>query len=217
MKFINFFSILCFPFFMSNMAISQTKVACIGDSITFGARIENREDNSYPAQLQDSLGADWLVGNFGNNGSTLLKKGNKPYWKQRQFTDAQKFNPDIVIIKLGTNDTKPGNIDKHKEDFIKDYLDLINIFKALPSNPKIYVCLPVPAFPGNFRITNKVLVSEIIPRIKEVIKKAKVETINLHDPFLENADLFPDKIHPNKEGAGKMAHLIYKRLMLNKE
>lgn len=194
------------------ISFSQKKIACIGDSITYGARIENREENSYPAQLQDILGTEWLVGNFGNSGSTLLKKGNKPYWKQKQFTAAKNFNPDVVIIKLGTNDTKPYNI-KHKEDFVKNYIELIDIFKELPSKPEIYVCFPVPAFPGNFKITNKVLVSEVIPRIKKVIDQTKVKSINLYQPFTEDADLFPDKIHPNKEGAGKIAKIVSQYLL----
>lgn len=193
---------------------AQIKVACIGNSITYGAKIENRTQNSYPAQLQKMLGKEWMVKNFGNSGSTLLKKGNKPYWNQKQFTEAQNFHPDVVIFKLGTNDTKPINI-VFKDEFINDYIDLITLFKALPSQPKIYVCLPVPAFPGNARITNNVLVSEIIPRIKEVIKKTKVEHINLYQPFVNDASLFPDKIHPNKEGAKKMAEIIFELIKNN--
>lgn len=211
MKLTKLLSLLCIPLFMNNSSLPHTKIACVGDSITFGARIKNRKTNSYPAQLQKLMGDEFVVKNFGNSGSTLLKKGNKPYWNQKEFTAAQEFQPDVVIIKLGTNDTKPGNI-QHKEDFINNYIDLINTYKALPSKPTIYVCIPVPAFPGNARITNKVLVKEIIPRIQQVIKKTGVNVINLHDPFLKDADLFPDTIHPNKEGAGKMAQIIYNHL-----
>lgn len=212
MKFIKNFPFITLFSLVYTLSFSQKKVACIGDSITYGSRIENREENSYPAQLQNILGTDWLVGNFGNSGSTLLKKGNKPYWNQKEFNRAKNFNPDIVIIKLGTNDTKPDNI-LHKDDFISDYIELINTFKELPSKPKIYVCLPVPAFPGNLKITNKVLVAEIIPRVKKVIRKTNVKCINLYKPMLKDADLFPDKIHPNKEGAGKMAAIISKKLL----
>lgn len=211
MKTVNKLILIAF-LLIHSFIFSQKKIACIGDSITFGARIENREENSYPAQLQDLLGNEWEVGNFGNSGSTLLKKGNKPYWNQKEFTKAKNFNPDIVIIKLGTNDTKPGNI-KHKCDFKSDYKKLIKTFKNLPSKPKIYVCIPVPAFPGNFRITNKVLVKEIIPRTKKIIAKTDVEMIDLYTPMLDDAELFPDKIHPNKEGAGKIAKIIYEYLI----
>lgn len=49
------------------------RVACVGDSITYGAKIEDNFLNSYPAQLQLFLGSDYLVGNFGASGYTLQK------------------------------------------------------------------------------------------------------------------------------------------------
>lgn len=85
------------------------KVACVGDSITFGAGIKNREKDSYPAQLQAMLGSGFKVGNFGISARTLLKKGDRPYWKEQIYRDALAFQPDYVIIKLGTNDIKPKN------------------------------------------------------------------------------------------------------------
>ena len=77
------------------------RVACVGDSITFGAAIKDRAKNCYPAQLGRMLGEEWDVANFGVNGATLLKKGDKPYWKQKAFEQAHAFEPDVVIIKLG--------------------------------------------------------------------------------------------------------------------
>ena len=91
-------------------ALSETiKIACVGDSITYGAGIKDRKNMNYPVQLGKILGQKYEVKNFGNSGSTMLKKGDKPYWKQREYKAALEFNPNIVIIKLGTNDTKPQN------------------------------------------------------------------------------------------------------------
>jgi len=80
------------------------RIACVGDSITYGAGIKGRVTKSYPAQLQELLGATYNVGNFGVSGRTLLKKGDKPYWENKAYKNALDFKPDIVIIKLGTND-----------------------------------------------------------------------------------------------------------------
>ena len=66
------------------VGICQTnpiKVACIGDSVTYGSGIEDRDNNSYPAQLQKMLGDEYVVGNFGKPGATLLVKGHRPYFK----------------------------------------------------------------------------------------------------------------------------------------
>ena len=96
------------------------KVACVGNSITYGAFIPNRDKNSYPAQLQAYLGKEYDVRNFGVSGSTLLSKGDHPYINTQEYINSQKFQPDIVLIKLGTNDTKPQNW-KYKTEFENDY------------------------------------------------------------------------------------------------
>ena len=112
------------------------KVACVGDSITFGAAIKDRKTNCYPAQLGRMLGEGYRVANFGVNAATMLKKGNKPYWKLKQFQAAQDTQPDIVIIKLGTNDTKPHNW-KHKDAYAANYTEMVKRFQGLDSKPKV--------------------------------------------------------------------------------
>ena len=113
-----------------------TKVACIGTSITYGATIVNMPRDSYPAQLGRLLGTQWKVRNFGVNGRTMLKKGNLPYWNTPVFEQAMEFLPDVIIIELGTNDSKPQNW-KYKSEFYDDYKDMINGLLALKSSPKI--------------------------------------------------------------------------------
>ncbi|MDC0497388.1 GDSL-type esterase/lipase family protein [bacterium] len=185
------------------------RVACVGDSITYGASIKGRANNCYPAQLQRLLGKAYEVQNFGVNGATLLKKGNNPYWRTKRFKPAHAFNPDIVVIKLGSNDSKPDNW-RHKDNFVDDYVALIESFRALPSKPVVYICKPVPAFPpGNSKITDPIVRGEVIPLIQEVAEKAKVEVIDLYVALSDRADLFPDKVHPNAKGAGVIAQTIF--------
>ena len=97
--------VFCISFIASLTTAEQTdkiRVACVGDSITFGAGVKERNKNSYPKVLAGLLGEKYDVRNFGVNGATLLKKGNKPWWKLRAFKDATAFKPNVVIIKLGT-------------------------------------------------------------------------------------------------------------------
>ena len=86
-----------------------TRVACIGNSITYGYGLKNRSEECYPAVLGIMLGENYTVENFGISARTLLNKGDHPYMQEKLFTEARAFHPDIVIIKLGTNDTKPHN------------------------------------------------------------------------------------------------------------
>src|SRR5438270_834071 len=82
------------------------KVACVGDSITQGSGLQ---ENTYPLQLQRMLGSNYEVRNFGVGGATLLEQGDKPYIQQKLYQDSLAFQPDVVVIMLGTNDSKPQN------------------------------------------------------------------------------------------------------------
>lgn len=184
------------------------RVACVGDSITYGFGLQQRGQQSYPAQLQGLLGDQWAVGNFGKNGATVLKKGHAPYWKAPQFKAAQKFMPDVVIIKLGTNDTRPQNIGKHKSEFVADYVDLIRTFQNLESKPEVWICYSVPIYTEHKGMTNAVLVNDVIPLVTEVARQAGVEVIDLNAALSAREELFPDGIHPNADGAGVIAKTV---------
>jgi len=187
------------------------RVACVGDSITYGAGIKDRQRDSYPAQLGRMLGDKWQARNFGVSGATLLKKGDNPYWKQKAFKDAVAFNPHVVVIKLGTNDTKPQNW-KFKEEFAGDYKDMIYAFRNMPAKPRIWICRPAPAYEERWGISDERIRAEAIPLIDRVAEKTGVQTIDLYKPLNGKPDLFPDKIHPNAAGATLMAQEIYRVL-----
>jgi len=189
---------------------AKIKIACVGNSITQGPGRENPD--SYPLQLQEILGEAYDVKNFGVSGRTLLKKGDYPYWDEPQFEEVKQFKPDILIIKLGTNDSKSQNW-QFKDEFVSDYLDLIKAFKkSMPKKSKVFICLPVPVFKTNFGITEDVLVNEMRPMLLEIAKKSKSQVINLYDPLLPYSDLFPDGIHPNTKGLTIMATEVSKAI-----
>ncbi len=192
----------------------EVKIACVGNSITYGSGIANREKLSYPAQLQAWLGSNYSVKNFGVSGATLLKKGDKPYWNQPEYQAALDFNPDIVIIKLGTNDSKPQNW-QFSTDFSQDYSDMVQSFKALASKQRILLALPVPVFvPEKWGIRDSIVRDGIIPLIKEVANETKCQYIDLYTPLLPYKWAFPDAVHPNSIGASVMVEWIYRGLFL---
>lgn len=104
------------------------KVACIGNSITYGSGIADRPRDSYPSQLARMLGEKWEVRNFGVSARTMLKKGDFPYWREEAYEQVKAFLPDVVIIKLGTNDTKPQNW-KFSGEFFADFRAMVNDLK----------------------------------------------------------------------------------------
>jgi acyl-CoA thioesterase-1 len=191
--------------------VQPIKVACIGNSITFGAGLADWRTDSYPAFLGRSLGNEYDVKNFGVNGRTALRKSKSSYWNVKQFRRAIVYKPDIVIIKFGTNDSKPENW-QYKDEFEKDYGDLVDVFLNLPSHPKVFVCKPVPAFNKKYTISDSAIVNEIIPIIEKVGKVKKVEVIDLYKAFSGKEKLFLDGIHLNEEGCAFMAKEIYKAI-----
>ena len=190
---------------------AQIKVACIGDSITYGAKVENRKKLAYPRQLGLMLGERYTVQNFGASGKTLLKKGNAPYWKTGLYKNALKWQPNIVVIKLGTNDTKMVNW-KHKDELKQDLIDLVDSFQSLKSKPTVYLCLPVPAFLDGKNIDRTRVKEGVIPVVKAVAALKKLPIIDLYQRMLDKEALMPDKIHPNAEGAYELASEVYHAL-----
>lgn len=210
MLYLRSISILAFVVLaLSLNAADKIKIACVGDSITFGAGVEQREKNNYPLVLAQLLGDKYETKNFGNSGATLLKHGDRPYWNLPEFKGATEYAPNIVVIKLGTNDSKPQNWAK-KGEFEKDYAALVEHFQTLPSKPKVFICLPVPVYETKWGINEPVVKNEIIPILQKVAKDKNATIIDLYAPLSGKPELFPDKIHPNAAGARLMAETIAK-------
>jgi len=179
----------------------KIKVACVGDSITEGAGMNG---NPYPKQLQEMLGDKWQVENFGVSGRTLMNKGDHPYSKEKKYQDALAMKPDVVIIMLGTNDTKPQNW-KFKDEFEADYKMLIKSFQGVESKPRIYICRACPVIgDGSYGIKEDGI-QEQIPIVNKIAAELGLGIIDMHATLKDTPDLIPDNVHPNAEGGRKMA------------
>jgi acyl-CoA thioesterase I len=194
---------------LASLAQKIVKVACVGNSITEGYGLKKEE--AYPAQLQLLLGEGYEVHNYGRSGRTLLNKGDRPYMKETAYREALDWNPDIVVIKLGTNDTKPQNW-KFRNDFVADYVALVRSFKNLPSHPKVYVCYPIPVFRTNWGINDSTVRRGILPMVKKVKRKTRSRLIDLYHPFEGKASIVFDGVHPTAEGTRLLAGEVYKAL-----
>ncbi len=190
----------------------QRKVVCVGASITEGAFIENPKENSFPGQLQSLLRNRYKVFNYGVSGTTMLRKGNLPYWKTDAYQSALKSEPDIVLIDLGGNDAKAVNRPYYNE-LEKDCRDMIRSFTQLPSHPRVILMLPFVSFETDTnQIWDRKIVRNIIPRLRKAAYEENVEVLDMHSLLIDRPDLFPDKIHPNKEGAGIVANRLFQQI-----
>jgi len=207
------FFLAIFLFFLSQIFAQnpKIKVACIGNSVTYGYGLKDPSTQSYPVQLQKMLGEKYDVENFGHSGATLLRKGHNPYYKTKEFAEALKLIPDIAIIHLGLNDTDPRDWNNYSNDFRGDYSWLIDTFRKVNPQVKVYICLMTPIFNDHprFRSGTRDWYWKVQNLIPEIAKVNRTGLIDLHTPFYFHPNLFPDALHPNKQGAMILAKTVY--------
>ena len=213
------------------------RVACVGNSITEGFGIDMCGAYGYPAELQKLLGSDYWVKNFGVSARTMLNKGDYPYMNEQAWQDAQAFKPDVVLIKLGTNDSKPENW-QYGAEFRQDLEQMILTLRpdlAQPvgkkgrkspnkptkpttpttptAKPQIILMTPIPAFKPTWNISDSVIVNGIIPVQQEVAQKYGLQVIDLHTLYANDGDkMLKDGIHPDGKGAHRLAEIIANEL-----
>jgi lysophospholipase L1-like esterase len=188
-------------------------VTCVGASITYGTFIEDHAHNSFPGQLQSLLGDQYQVNNFGVSGCTMLKKGDSPYWKTKEYEEALTSNPDVVFIDLGGNDSKLINR-KYLNEINQDCQNMIDAFRQLPAHPRVIVLLPVVSFVGDTTgIWDPVIVNKVIPGLQLAAYEKNAEVLNMHPLLINHSELMPDKIHPNKMGSEIIAKRLFEFLM----
>ena len=198
-------------------AQKNIRVACIGNSVTYGYGHSNPNITSYPTRLGELLGDKYEVRNFGHSGATLLNRGHRPYTQQQAYRDVVAFAPDKAIIHLGLNDTDPRNWPNYRDEFIPDYLALIDTLRKVNSKVEVWVCRMTPIFHGHrrFKSGTRDWHAQIQVAIEEVARLADVHLIDLHEPLYHRPDLFADALHPNAEGAQILAETVYSAMTGN--
>ncbi|MBK8479421.1 MAG: hypothetical protein IPL39_25000 [Opitutaceae bacterium] len=190
------------PLLVAVLPAQTVRVACVGDSITAGG---------YPGILDGLLPANYEVRNFGVSGATALAAGHGdlPYRSQPEYAAAVAFAPDIVVIKLGTNDSKAENW-INRQYFDTDLAAIVTSFYGLSSHPQVFLCAPIPAMGTDYGIAPRVIETEIVPRILQLRGSlAGVRGIDCFSPFLGHPDYYDDRIHPNEAGRQLLAATIH--------
>lgn len=184
----------------------QVRIACIGDSITWGAGLEDRFSQSYPVVLGNLMGQGVVTRNFGFNGRIASSEGDYPYMLENKYDTVKMWLPDVVTIMLGTNDSKPHNWNPEK--FEEGYLAMIDDLRGIESHPKIVLITPAPAGDNRHAIRDSVIRDEVIPAIHAIARKRHLPVIDMYTPFEDARDLFPDNVHPGVEGSRRIAEVL---------
>lgn len=187
------------------------RVACVGNSITYGSGLAHREREAYPVQLQALLGDAYEVGSFGKPGATLLRRAFRPYFDQEEFRRAMDFRADIAVIHLGVNDTDPRAWPNYRDEFVRDYLALIDSLRT--ANPQVRVLVaaitPIADRHPRFQSGTKEWQDMVRASVADVARIAGAELIDFFTPLYPYPWMLPDAIHPDAEGAAILARTAY--------
>lgn len=190
----------------------KTKIACIGDSITYGfGVVVKRKKYAFPALLAESDLLDCTTVNYGLSDRTLLSTADKPYFREKIGKTAWNTDADVVLFMLGSNDCKRKNWDA--ERFAEEYETAVRHYLSL--GKKLFVMTPPNFFyekwnPEGYSVD--ALRNELVPAVRSIAAKCGVGCIDLFELTKDHPEWFPDRIHPNAAGntaiAGKIAEDI---------
>lgn len=204
--------------FFAQLSVAQkVKVSCIGNSITYGYGMQDPARESYPAHLQEMLGDEYQVGRFGRSGATLLNHGHRPYMQTEEFRQAIDFAGDIAVIHLGINDTDPRDWPMYSDEFVPDYCALVDSVRRANAKCRVILALMTPLSDRHHRFLSgtRDWHRNIQHCIAKVAELKRCELIDFYTPFKHRPELFPDRIHPNKEGYRMLAEVVYRYLTGN--
>ena len=193
----------------------KIRVACIGDSITWGYAMTNRVVECYPAQLQRMLGDGYEVLNCGDPGAGAYldpkvpagKWCPHPWRKGVAAARAYAFGPDIVVSNLGINDCSPymgergaeGSIPVEKGLFRRQYVDLLTDFGTGERAPKFIVWTRLgPTGKGHSLKgkPNAALMEEDLKAVAAAVHATPLDMLTPLQPLVETAHFAADGIHP---------------------
>jgi lysophospholipase L1-like esterase len=204
----------------------KTRVVCVGDSITAGGYWQNNLRGYLPVE-------DYEVIGLGVSGTTGLWTGvdlgfdpsGAPYSYvvKPQYEQSKRYNGDVVVIMLGTNDSKPVNYAKIKEDngaqFIKDMTAMVQAYQSQANDPQVFLALPATVYRdlASGSINNVNLEELIIPCLEAVAEATGATLIDVHSATKNQSENFPDGVHPNDAGKAVIAQTIANAIKENAE
>lgn len=189
----------------------ERRIVCVGDSITYGQGVLfSRETDSYTAILADMTNS--TVVNYGLSSRTLLSNGDFPYTKEHHYTDSLSEQADVVIIMLGSNDSKPTFW--NKEQFMTEYSAMISSYLEMGSNPEVYVMIPPRVYieqdGGN--CDDATIGGELKDAVISLGEELPIGVIDLYALTTDHPEWFSDGLHPNAEGNRAIAEEIAKAI-----
>jgi len=190
----------------------QIKIACAGDSTTYGHGISGWPKNNYPTVLQNLLGDAYHVNNYGVSSFAVQESADRSYRTLPHYQESLAYDADYVVFMMGSNDSKPINW-KGADAFKTDLLSLLDTY----GDSEIILCTLPSAFflEGQTEgVTNHDIQPLIVEEIAEITREVAAERgytlIDIHALTAQHPEWFEkDGVHPSNEGAAAIAREVY--------
>ncbi len=196
------------PLIASNRTDS-IRVVCLGDMLSMGLGLEKPADDCYPAHLTRLLGEGWIVANMAAPRVCVMAAADFPLFRHQAMPSAILYDPDVVVICLGSNDARSNNW-PHADEFVKDYTAMVETFKGLPTKPRVWICSPTPVFTNaTATIAPATIPEQMLPMLREVSAATGAGFIDFYTPLKDHPDLFLDGFFPTRDGSLRMAELVH--------
>ena len=190
----------------------QIKIACAGDSTTYGHGISGWLKNNYPAVLQNLLGENYHVNNYGVSSFAVQTGADRSYRSLPHYQESLAYDADYVVFMMGSNDSKPHNW-KGADAFKTDLLSLLDTY----GDTQIILCTLPSAFflEGQTEGTTNhdiqpLIVNEIAEITREVAQERGYTLIDIYALTAQHPEWFEkDGVHPSNEGAAAIAQEVY--------
>lgn len=203
--------LLCFVlalFFGAGQAGAKTEVACIGDSITLGVGSDGGRD--YPEYLQELLGEEYQVYNYGVKGRAILPDSRHPYQRESCYQTSREQKADLYLIMFGSNDIWEESWDK--DIFGQELERFVRSYQEVSEHTCVYLIKPPEYFPKEGDVQGqqkKLLMQDLYESIDEAAQTTGCGVIDLYSLTKDHPGWFADEVHPNAQGYEKIAEYIY--------
>ncbi len=198
----------------------RIKWACLGNSLTAGYPQANLTYVNGTTRLSGLIGYQDTIRNFGVSSSTLLKKGDVPYWTRtisgtNVFAAVFAFKPDIISIELGTNDTKSQNW-QYNSEFVADLTAMVDtLTNNISPAPQIWLMLPPPIYTNTYGINDSIMTNGVIPKIQQVAAAKGLKMLDANTRMRAIATSSPttyysDGVHFTARGSDSLSAILYR-------
>eukprot|EP00667_Euglena_gracilis_P019537 EG_transcript_20954 len=185
------------------------RIACVGDSLTS----HHRHGQAYPWHMERYLrpllpGVNLTVGNFGKASATAMLNTDRPYTQCSDWPRLAEFQPQLVVVLLGINDSKRRNWLRAggAKQFYEELKALVLGFRN--NSADVVLGQPYRGYKEYAEIQWNLVFGTVNPLIRRIACELQLPLFALAPVIGKNKFTFTDGVHPTEKGRMAMGRLV---------